>query len=71
MKSWDVDGRAARESSGRQPQWWFILPQPADALASPAQGELMAGAGPQDIDRRQAWFGPAYVAKLAAQAGYP
>jgi len=31
----------------------------------------MAGAGPQDIDRRQAWFGPAYVAKLAAQAGYP
>lgn len=30
----------------------------------------MAGVGPQSTERRQAWFGPAYVAKIAAQAGY-
>lgn len=30
----------------------------------------MAGPGPVDQDRRQAWFGPAYVAALASQAGY-
>ncbi len=30
----------------------------------------MSGPGPQGTDRRQAWFGPAYVAKIAAQAGY-
>ena len=31
----------------------------------------MAGPGPQTPERCQAWFGPAYVAKVAAQAGYP
>jgi len=31
----------------------------------------MAGVGPEPIDRRQAWFGPAYLRTIAAQAGYP
>lgn len=31
----------------------------------------MAGPGPQAVDRRQAWFGPQYVAQIVSQAGYP
>ena len=30
----------------------------------------MAGPGPQSLDRRQAWYGPAYVETICAQAGY-
>jgi hypothetical protein len=31
---------------------------------------LMAGPGPQSADRRQAWYGSAYVNSICAQAGY-
>jgi len=30
----------------------------------------VSGPGPESLDGRQAWFGPTYLAKLAAQAGY-